>query len=173
MLLKKIKTKGFLGHLTGESENDFVELDFADKNLWLIQGRNGAGKSTLFDAITMAFFKQHRGGGSNFANLVHDNADRAEIFVEFALHGNDYRIAVDLPKNSTVVRRIQFWNGLEWATKNDDIDDWVGKNLKISYETFVSSVLLGQVKPINLLPQKRHRAARFFSNFFNLNSTKN
>lgn len=144
MLLKKIKTKGFLGHLSGEAEDDFVELDFADKNLWLIQGRNGAGKSTLFDAITMAFYKQHRGGGSYFANLVHDKADKAEIFVEFALHGNDYRIAVDVPKKSTVVRRIQFWNGVEWATKNDDIDDWVGKNLKISYDTFVSSVLLRQ-----------------------------
>lgn len=144
MLLKKIRTKGFLGHLSGEAENDFVELDFADKNLWLIQGRNGAGKSTLFDAITMAFYKQHRGGGSYFANLVHDKADKAEIFVEFTLHGHDYRIAVDVPKKSTVVRRIQFWNGVEWATKNDDIDDWVGKNLKISYDTFVSSVLLRQ-----------------------------
>ena len=105
MLLKKIRTKGFLGHLKGAAENDFVELDFGDKNLWLIQGRNGVGKSTLFDAITMAFFRQHRGGGSNFANLVHDKADRAEIFVEFEFHGNDYRIAVDMPKKSTVARR--------------------------------------------------------------------
>lgn len=144
MLLKKIKTKGFLGHLSGEAENDFVELDFADKNLWLIQGRNGAGKSTLFDAITMAFFKHHRGGGSYFANLVHDKADKAEIFVEFSLHGNDYRIAVDVPKKSTVIRRIQFWNGVEWATKDDEIDDWVKQNLKISFKTFVSSVLLRQ-----------------------------
>ena len=123
MLLKKIKTKGFLGHLSGEAENNFVELDFADKNLWLIQGRNGAGKSTLFDAITMAFFRQHRGGASNFANLIHDKADRAEIFVEFALHGNDYQITVDLPRKSTVTRSLKFWNGVNWATKNDDVKD--------------------------------------------------
>ncbi len=144
MLLKKIKTKGFLGHLTGEADNEFVELDFADKNLWLIQGRNGAGKSTLFDAITMAFYKQHRGGGSYFAKLVHDKADRAEIFVEFALHGNDYQITVDLPRKSTVTRSLKVWNGANWATKNDNVDDWVSKNLKIKYETFVSSVLLRQ-----------------------------
>lgn len=144
MLLKKIKTKGFIGHLAGEAENEFVELDFADKNLWLILGENGAGKSTIFDAITMAFYRQHRGGASNFANLIHDKADKAEIFVEFDLHGNDYRIAVDLPKKSSVIRRIQFWNGAEWTTKNDEVDDWVSKNLKISYETFVSSVLLRQ-----------------------------
>lgn len=143
MLLKKIKTKGFLGHLANEN-NDFVELDFANKNLWLIQGRNGAGKSTLFDAITMAFFKQHRGGASNFANLIHDKADKSEIFVEFAFHGNDYRIAVDMPKKSTVTRRLQFWNGAEWETKNDDVDDWVSKNLKMKYDTFISSVLLRQ-----------------------------
>lgn len=143
MFLKKIRTKGFLGHLANEA-GDFVELDFADKNLWLIQGANGAGKSSLFDAITMAFFKQHRGGASNFANLVHDKADRAEIFVEFAFHDNDYQIAVDIPKKSTVSRRLQFWNGAEWATKSDDVDDWVARNLKMSYETFVSSVLLRQ-----------------------------
>ena len=143
MLLKKIRTKGFLGHLANEND-DFVELDFADKNLWLIHGRNGAGKSSLFDAITMAFFKQHRGGASNFANLVHDKADKAEIFVEFAFHGNDYQIAVDVPKKSSVARRLQFWNGAEWETKNDDVDDWVAGNLKMSYETFVSSVLLRQ-----------------------------
>ena len=143
MLLKKIRTKGFLGHLANEND-DFVELDFADKNLWLIQGENGAGKSSLFDAITMAFFKQHRGGASNFTNLIHDKADKAEIFVEFAFHGNDYRIAVDIPKKSTVSRRLQVPNGEEWANRNDDVDDWVAENLKISFKTFISSVLLRQ-----------------------------
>ncbi|HRH40871.1 MAG TPA: SMC family ATPase [Pyrinomonadaceae bacterium] len=142
--MKKIRTKGFLGHLSGEAENDFVELDFADKNLWLIQGSNGAGKSTLFDAITMAFYRQHRGGASNFAKLIHDKADKAEIFIEFALHGNDYQVTVDLPRKSTVTRSVKFWNGVNWATKNDDVDDWVKQNLKISYKTFVSSVLLRQ-----------------------------
>ena len=43
MLLKKIRTKGFLGHLANET-GDFIELDFADNNLWLIQGAKGAGK---------------------------------------------------------------------------------------------------------------------------------
>lgn len=146
MLLKKIRTKGFLGHLANEN-NDFVELDFADKNLWLIQGANGAGKSSLFDAITMAFFKQHRGGASNFTNLIHDKAqdDEAKIFVEFSLCGKDYQIAVNIPKSSsTISRKLQFWNGAEWETKNVAVKDWVAENLKISYETFISSVLLRQ-----------------------------
>ena len=143
MLLKRIRTKGFLGHLASE-DNDFVELDFTGKNLWLIHGENGAGKSSLFDAITMAFFKQHRGGASNFTNLIHDKADRAEIFVEFELHGKDYQVAVDIPKKSTVARRLQFWNGANWETKNDSVEDWMTENLKISYKTFVSSVILRQ-----------------------------
>lgn len=145
MLLKKIKTKGFLGHLTNEN-GDFVELDFADKNLWLIHGRNGAGKSSLFDAITMAFYKQHRGGKQHAEMLINDRADKAEIFVEFEFHGNDYRIAVDIPKKSTPTRRLQFWNGSDWETRNVDIDEWVKENLKLSYTTFVSSVLLQQGK---------------------------
>ncbi len=143
MFLKKIRTKGFLGHLASE-DNDFVELDFGDKNLWLIHGENGAGKSSFFDAITMAFFKQHRGGKINFTNLIHDRAERAEIFIEFELHGKDYQVAVDIPKKSTVVRRLQFWNGANWETKNDSVEDWMAKNLKISYKTFVSSVVLRQ-----------------------------
>ncbi|HEX8565858.1 MAG TPA: SMC family ATPase [Pyrinomonadaceae bacterium] len=147
MLLKKIRTKGFLGHLTGEAENDFVELDFADKNLWLIQGVNGAGKSTLFDAITLAFFKQHRGGKQNLEKLIHDKADQAEVFVEFELYGNNYRGAVNIPKDSSPKQLIQFWNGISWETKaqtEKEVKDWVTRNLKISYETFVSSILLQQ-----------------------------
>jgi exonuclease SbcC len=143
MLLKKIRTKGFLGHLASE-DNDFVELDFTGKNLWLIHGENGAGKSSLFDAITMAFYKQHRGGASNFTNLIHDKADRAEIFIEFELHGKDYQVAVDIPRKSTVARRLQFWNGTNWETKNDTVEEWMAQNLKISYKTFVSSVVLRQ-----------------------------
>lgn len=148
MLLKKIRTKGFLGHLANEN-NDFVELNFADANLWLIQGANGAGKSSLFDAITMAFFKQHRGGKQNFEKLIHDKADRAEIFVEFELHGNNYQSTVDIPKDSSVKQLIQYWNGITWETKaqtEKEVKDWVAQNLKISYETFVSSVLLLQGK---------------------------
>lgn len=161
MLLKKIRTKGFLGHLANKT-GDFIELDFADKNLWLIQGANGAGKSSLFDAITMAFFKQHRGGASNFANLVHDKADRAELFIEFVFHGNDYQIAVDIPKKSTVSRRLKFWNGVEWATKSEDVDDWVVENLKISFKTFVSSVLLRQGEADKfILAQPRDRKKVF------------
>lgn len=173
MLLKKIRTKGFIGHLAGEAENEFVELDFADKSLWLIQGRNGSGKSTLFDAITMAFYKQHRGGGINFANLVHDKADKAEIFVEFALHGNDYRIAVDMPKKSSLVRRLQYWNGAEWTTKNDEVDDWVSKNLKISYETFVSSVLLRQGEADKFITAKPTPRREIFLELLQLEFYKN
>ncbi len=173
MLLKKIRTKGFIGHLAGEAENEFVELDFGDKSLWLIQGRNGSGKSTFFDAITMAFYRQHRGGASNFVNLIHDKADRAEIFVEFALHGNDYRIAVDMPKKSSVVRRLQFWNGAEWTTKNDEVDDWVGKNLKISYETFVSSVLLRQGEADKFITAKPTPRRAIFLELLQLEFYKN
>ncbi len=89
MLLQKIRTKGFLGHLAN-TDGEYVELDFADKNLWLIHGENGTGKSSLFDAVTMAFYKQHRGGKSAFENLIHSKTDKAEVFVEFDLRGGKY-----------------------------------------------------------------------------------
>ncbi len=139
MLLRKIKTRGFLGHLgaVGASENGkpaFVELDFTDTDLSLVHGANGAGKSTVWDALLFCFFKEHRGGGSNFARLIHDRADRAEMSVEFEIDNQIWEIYGEICKTkrgaANVVRRLCLITGENKTTKCESdgaVDLWVQK----------------------------------------------
>lgn len=155
MLLQKIKTRGFLGHLAAaDSENgstDYVELDFTNTSLSLVHGANGAGKSTFWDALLFSFFKEHRGGGSNFARLIHDRADDAEIIVEFLLDdGLTYEIYSKISKRgkgANVTRSVWLVNGKNRETRGESdaaVGDWINKNLQMSAQTFTSAVLLRQ-----------------------------
>lgn len=166
MLLRKIKTRGFLGHLgaCGASENGkpaFVELDFTNADLSLVHGANGAGKSTVWDALLFAFFKEHRGGGSNFARLIHDRDDEAEISVEFELENQIWEIYSRISKTkrgtANVVRRVCLItdeNKLTKCESDDAVDAWVRQNLKMSAQTFTSAVLLRQGEADKFLQTK-------------------
>lgn len=156
MLLRKIKTRGFLGHLGGVGTSDngkpaFVELDFTDADLSLVHGANGAGKSTVWDALLFCFFKEHRGGASNFARLIHDRADRAEISVEFEIDNQIWEIYGEIGKTkrgtANIVRRVCLITDENKTTKcesEEAVDAWVQKHLGMSAQTFTSAVLLRQ-----------------------------
>src|SRR5262245_16154115 len=156
MLLQGIKLRGFLGHLGVRSETngkaDWVEVDFSSSPLWLVHGPNGGGKSSLWDALTFALFKEHRIGGKNFDKLVHDQADKAEVIVEFDLHGRRFQIGAEIEvkgknrsvKTSRIVRAL---DGSDWETvagSEQKVQDWLARNLSLSFDTFTSAVLLRQ-----------------------------
>jgi len=161
MLLQKIKTRGFLGHrgaADGEADGspDFVELDFTDTSLSLVHGANGAGKSTFWDALLFSFFKEHRASGreagKKLEHLIHDRADKAEIFVEFLLDdGQTYEIYSEIKRkkgdSANATRRLWRVDGENRETKceNDKaVENWIKQNLQMSAQTFTSSVLLRQ-----------------------------
>ena len=158
MLLRKIKTRGFLGHLGTVGTNgklDFVQLDFTGSDLSLVHGANGAGKSTIWDALLFAFFKEHRGGGekSGVARLIHDRADKAEISVEFELDNQIWEIYCEISKTksgaASVLRRVCLvgdGNKLTKCEKDEAVKDWVALNIGMTAKTFVSAVLLRQGK---------------------------
>ncbi|MCA1633126.1 MAG: SMC family ATPase [Acidobacteria bacterium] len=170
MLLQKIRLKGFLGHRSRRNGEDgadaFTEIDLSTASLWLIHGPNGGGKSSLWDAVTFALFKEHRGGGRNFAQLIHDANDEAEISIEFTLGGQLYMLkgAISCPdrgKSAKVQRSLWRWDGTDWESQSlseKKIKEWVDEHLRMSYETFCSAVLLRQGEAdrfIRALPQKR------------------
>lgn len=151
MLLQRIELKGFLSHYGQKKGSDIIpiEIDFRKSPLWLIYGPNGAGKSAIFDAITFALFKEHRGGKTNFERLINDKAEKAEINLEIELAGKQYLIQRTISRQSRtkVWGMVRQWDGQEWKAEPETtnaIEDWVTKNLRMSYQTFISAVVLRQ-----------------------------
>lgn len=163
MLLQRIKLKGFLSHCGRKNEAgkmEPVEIDFHSSQLWLIHGENGVGKTSLFDAITLALYNEARSGGKTFYRLIHDNAEneKAEINLEIELGGQRYLVQRTITRTRKKVKGkyklgseswgiVRHWTGGEWQAIPDTenaVKEWAEKNLRMSYETFVSTVVLRQ-----------------------------
>lgn len=164
MLIQRVEIQNFLKHRArknGAGEVGPVEIDFRSSPLWLIHGPNGAGKSAIFDAITFALFGKHRGSGSRDSKLhrlINDDADRAEINLEIELGGHRYLVQRTITRKGRKGKNkksdtaeawgiVRQWIGDDWkAVPNTEkrVEEWVEKHLRMSYETFVSAVLLRQ-----------------------------
>jgi exonuclease SbcC len=164
MLLHRIRLKGFLGHrglLNGNGGDEWVEVDFRSSSLWLVHGENGSGKSSLWDAISFAFFKEPRGGGNEFGQLINDRCDKAEVEIEFGLQGQLFRVRGQIGKKksrggqkdkanvqgSNTKRIIQHYEDPHWVTVADGeikVKEWIKQNFPVSFNTFHSAVVLQQ-----------------------------
>lgn len=147
MLLQRIEVKNFLGHGNLNGNGKATEVDFRSSGLWLVHGPNGSGKSSFFDAISFALFKTHRGGKENFDCLIHSGADQAEVSLEVVLEGESYLIQRTITRKKTgahVWGSVRRWDGNDWQAESKDVKAWVEKNIRMSFETFASSVLLRQ-----------------------------
>jgi exonuclease SbcC len=156
MLLQRISLSNFLSYKgipNSSGKTVPVDIDFYDSTLWLIYGPNGAGKSSIFDAISFALYKKHRGAESAnhaFSYLISDGADQANIDLELALNDRKYLVQRQIKrgkKSAKVWGIVREWTGKEWkAVPNteDNVENWVKANIRMTYETFVSAVLLRQ-----------------------------
>lgn len=160
MLIQRVEIRNFLKHRTNGAESP-VEIDFRSSPLWLIHGPNGAGKSALFDAITFALFGKHRGSGSRdgkLYRLINDYADQADVSLEIELGSHRYLIQRKITRKGKKTANgkregveawgiVRQWSGAGWRAvpgTEKNVEEWVEKNLRMSYETFVSAVLLRQ-----------------------------
>lgn len=170
MLIQRVEIKDFLKHRTNGADSP-IEIDFRSSPLWLIHGPNGAGKSAIFDAITFALFGKHRGSGSRdgkLHRLINDYADQAEVNLEIELASHRYLIQRKITskgKKATNGKResavawgvVRRWNGDDWIIvpgTEKNVEEWVQENLRMSYETFVSAVLLRQGEADTFLKAK-------------------
>ena len=156
MLIQRVSLSNFLSYKgISNSGGQIVPVDigFYDSTLWLIHGPNGSGKSSIFDAITFALYKKHRGTESTnhaFSNLISDGTDQANVEVEIALNSRRYLIQRQIKrgrKSAKVWGIVREWTGKDWKAVSgteDNVERWVRDNIRMSYETFVSAVLLRQ-----------------------------
>ncbi len=156
MIPVRVQVRDFLTY--GEADGGGpIDFDFDGSRLWSISGNNGSGKSAIFDAITYALFGRHRGGATGDGRLIRKGARQSEAVFEFRVDGDLFRV------RRTVTRRTgkqqqeakerqaaRFDPGSgEWVpapgTDSDaGLGRWVQDRLGLSYDTFVTSVLLRQ-----------------------------
>ena len=154
MKLNRVSLQGFLAHYGREMDGAIapLEFDFTGSNLWLMHGTNGSGKSSVFDAITFALFDKAR--GNQLSKLVNDRSTAAHVEVEFENQGERYLVkrSLKLKKNrdghQSSQAEVSRWNAAEnrWVVEENvgKIRDWSQRTLRVSYENFVSSVILEQ-----------------------------
>lgn len=154
MLLHRVSLQGFLAHYGQEIDGAIlpIDLDFRGSGLWLMHGANGSGKSSVFDAITFALFDKAR--GSQLAKLVNDNSKAAHVEVEFEHKGERYlvkrtlKLTKNREKHSSSTALVSRWDNAQsgWVAVEGvgKIRDWTTRTLQVSYENFISSVILEQ-----------------------------
>ena len=154
MLLHRVSLQGFLAHYGTEIDGAImpIDLDFRESGLWLMHGANGSGKSSVFDAITFALFDRAR--TRPIAKLVNDRSTAATVEVEFENKGERYlvRRRLKLKKNreshASLSAEVSRWNAGEnrWIGVDGvgKIDRWTEQILQVTYDNFVSSVILEQ-----------------------------
>lgn len=160
MIPLRITLEGFMSY------RDKQTLDFEGHALWVLAGHNGAGKSAVFDAITFALYGQYRGGEQQHAARLINNQGVAALKVtfEFQVGTQTYKVHRTHPrKGSPTWDAFELldgkWERIEGEDSVRKSEDWVKRTIGLSYEAFVSSVLLLQGHSERLLkakPMKRY-----------------
>jgi DNA repair exonuclease SbcCD ATPase subunit len=163
MIPLRVKLRGFLCY------KDEQEIAFDGGSLWMLSGLNGSGKSAIFDAITYALFNHHRGGSSNFDELINKESDGLAVEFEFLLDGMAYRARRARKRSGKPTQDMSrregengrtAWKVLDDTGNRDGFNTWIGENLGLTYDTFTSSVLLlqGQAEQLlNARPEERRK----------------
>ena len=121
-------------------------VDFEDVRLACITGHNGAGKSSIFEGMAWGLFGYVTNG--DIDSIVNDGCERAEVEFVFD-HGNErYRVTRTRVKGKKTSARIDRRVDGDFETFEASgvraVDKEIEKLIRISPDTFVATVLMGQ-----------------------------
>jgi DNA repair exonuclease SbcCD ATPase subunit len=156
MIPVRVHLRDFLCYGHG-ADGGAVTFDFEGSRLWSISGDNGAGKSAIFDAIRYALYGEHRDGSQRDARLIRRGAQSCDIMFEFRSDGKLYRVrrTVGRARGKSLIEpktwqaalydeTEEAWRPIPGSDRKDGLDTWVQERLRLSYGTFIASVLLLQ-----------------------------
>lgn len=143
-------------------------VDLTGGPLLLLCGPNGSGKSAVFDALTFALFGAHRGGETNYGELINKGCDRAVVEVELSAAGRTWRVRRTLRRSKTGgsaqhTRQVFAadpaapggWRPEVGTDREAGLAEWVAAHVGLTLETFTASVLLRQGEADRLLSARR------------------
>lgn len=167
MKIRQIRFKNINSFYGEHDPIRFSDGILAQTGLFIIAGPTGAGKSTLLDVITLALFNRvpriTEGDGRGFSKekllneglIINQKAatePKTEVYaeVEYELNGQAYRSRWSIEKN-----RNGNWNdydmevsrlpdGLILSNRKREVPDLNVKNIGLTYEQFIRSMVLAQ-----------------------------
>jgi len=142
------------------------EFHFEGHPVWLLHGPNGVGKSAVFDAMLYALFGVTRRSDSRknaVIDVIRHGETSARVDFEFEHDSQRYRVWRIRPRTGQPKQGADKWvDGLWQPVANtagkDDLEKWVAQTLGLTYEAFVSAILLRQGAAEKLIDaDKEHR----------------
>lgn len=147
------------------------EIDFNNygNGPFLLCGENGAGKSTVIEMITVAIFNRCAitdSKGSGLDELITSGEDSFKIDFTFEQNGNEYEIIRERNKKS---QKLKFFvNGEQQKGKLTEVQNMINSIVKLSYETFIDSVIIGQNKSSSFMEKSASERKSVFTEILGL-----
>lgn len=158
MIVRRISMRGFMSY----REEQTLLFDAAP--LWVLAGANGSGKSSVFDVITFVLYGCHRGGSRPSKELINHDSDALVAELDFELDATVYRLRRTLSRSGKSTWSVSIIDGEKTlpvpdADSKAGFEKWVKEHVRLSYKSFISSVLLLQGQSERLLnsePKERY-----------------
>ncbi len=172
MIPLRVYLKNFLCH----REQEFV---FDGHAVWLLHGPNGVGKSAVFDAMVYALFAEHRrreGSRNAVADMVRYGAEEGmRVEFDFEYRGHRYRVWRTRTRSGQPRQGVgEFLDGNPTPQPNPrvnnarELEEWVCGTLGLTYDAFVSAVLLRQGAAERLIDADRDARRDLFRGIIDL-----
>ncbi|CAN5481624.1 hypothetical protein BH11PLA2_BH11PLA2_48120 [soil metagenome] len=169
MIPLRVYVKNFLCH----ADQEFV---FEGHTLWLLHGPNGVGKSAVFDAIIYALFGEHQRretSKTDIVDLLRHGESSMRVEFDFEYKQQRYRVWPTRTRSGQPKQGVnQFVEGSPTPLSNingvKDLDKWVAGTLGLSYEAFVSAVLLRQGAAERLIDSDKNARRDLFRGIIDL-----
>lgn len=168
MIPLRVYLKNFLCH----QEQEFK---FHGHPVWLLSGNNGVGKSAVFDGMVYALFGEHKRSSSRntAADLVRHGESSFRVEFDFEYDGRRYRIWRTRARSGPTKQGVsELLNGNLVPVRDvngvRELDDWVKHTLGLTYDSFVSAVLLRQGAAEKLIDADKDARRELFRGIIDL-----
>jgi DNA repair exonuclease SbcCD ATPase subunit len=169
MIPLRVYLKNFLCH----ADREFL---FDGHPVWLLHGPNGVGKSAVFDAMLYALYAESRRGDARknaVVDVIRHGENSMRVEFDFEVSGRRYQVWRTRARSGQPKQGVNQWTNGTWSPIRDvnsarELDEWVTRTLGLTYETFVSAVLLRQGAAEKLIDAEKGDRRELFRSFIDL-----
>lgn len=165
----RVYLKNFLCH----AEQEFR---FEPHPVWLLHGPNGVGKSAIFDAMLYALFAVTRRSDDRknaAVDVIRHGEASMRVEFDFEICGHRYQVWRTRARSGQPKQGVNQWTNGSWSpirnvNASREVDEWATTTLGLTYETFVSAILLRQGAAEKLIDAEKDTRRELFRSFIDL-----